>query len=253
MKGILYLLILLPAALCAQSKFPNDTSYKSISGEQKRKKDFLVAKYIMGSLEYSEINQDKMDIWLSSIGSHNLSRIYLAARIELLTLKQDRFIVGIGANYRFSLHDSITPGSNYKSIYFLVGYNLSGTKSKSVFITTSIGQGKAKINFHGNAPKLISFGIINLDDRLQASTVVSETRLRVLLHKEHRPFSKNRFLVSGVDFGFVVFPHFKRWLYGHSVSAGGNNKSFNGYRVASVPTFSPYGLSVNIIFGVGYE
>jgi hypothetical protein len=253
MKSILYLLMLLPSALCGQSKFSNDTSYRSISGEQKRKKDFLVARYIIGSIEYSRMNQDKMNQWLSSIGGLSLSSNYVAPRIELLTLKQDRFIVGIGANYRFSLHDSITPGSNYKSIYFLVGYNLSGNKNKSIFITTSVGQGKAKINFHGNAPKQISFGVINLDDRLQASTVVSETKLRILFHKEHKHFSQTRFLVSGIDFGFVIFPHFKRWFYGHSVSVGGNNKSFSGYRVANVPTFNPYGFSVNIAFGVGHE
>ena len=252
-KSILYLLILLPVALSAQSKFSTDTSYRIIRGEQKRKKDFLVARYIIGSLGYSGMDQSKMNQWLGSIGEVSLSGNYLTQGIELLTLKPDRFVVGIGANYRFSLHDSITPGSNYKSIYFLVGYNLSGNKNKSIFITTSVGQGKAKINFHGNAPKQISFGVINLDDRLQASTVVSETKLRILFHKEHKHFSQTRFLVSGIDFGFVIFPHFKRWFYGHSVSVGGNNKSFSGYRVANVPTFNPYGFSVNIAFGVGHE
>jgi hypothetical protein len=253
MKSIFYLLISLPVTLCAQSKFSNDTSYRSISGEQKRKKDFLVARYIIGSIEYSKMDQGEMNQWLRSINGLSLSSNYIAPRIELLTLKQDRFIVGIGVNYRFSLHDSITPGSNYKSIYFLAGYNLSANKSKSIFITTSVGQGKAKINFHGNAPKQISFGVINLDDRLQASTVVSETKLRILFHKEHKHFRQTQFLVSGIDFGFVIFPHFRRWFYGHSVSVGGNNKSFSGYRVANVPMFNPYGFSMNITFGIGYE
>jgi hypothetical protein len=253
MKCILYLLIFLPCALCAQSKFSNDTSYRSISGEKKRKKDLLVARYITGSIGYSAMNQGKMDQWLTSIGGHHLSANYVTPGIELLTLKQDRFIVGIGASYRFSLNDSITPASNYRSIYFIVGYNLSRSKSKSVFITSSIGQVKANINFHGNAPKQISFGVINLDDRLQASTVVSETKLRIFFHKEHRHFSQNRFLVSGIDFGFSIFPHFKRWFYGHTVSAGGNNKSFSGYRVNNVPAFNPYGFSLNIAFGIGYE
>jgi hypothetical protein len=252
-KKIIFLFIALPFVLNAQSKFSNDTSYRVIRGEQKIKKEFLVARYILCSIDYSGIDQSRMNQWLNSTGSPGLNNNYLAPAIELLTLKQDRFIVGIGASYRFSLNHSTTPASNYQSIYFLVGYNLSGSKRKSIFITTSVGQGKARINFHGNPPKQISLGVTNPDDRLQASTVVSETKLRILFHKEQKHFRKNRFLVSGMDLGFLVFPHFKRWFYGHSVFVGANTKSFNGYRVSFAPTLSPYGFTLNIAFGVGYE
>jgi hypothetical protein len=216
---------------------------------QNNKSNLLSGRISSIAIEYSCMSQSQMDHWLNSEGYGPLNSNYLGVAVNRIYLDKYRLFLGYGFNFKASLNNRNNIGNSYSSYYLTLGYNLLRRANKNILLTTSFGAAYFSANFHGNPPP--SFYSGNRKDRLISNSFVNETKLRFLFNKELKNSSKYRFIVSGIDLGFVYYPHFKYWFYAYYKYS----LIRTGHRVSDPPNFKPYGVNValSISFGKDYK
>jgi hypothetical protein len=220
---------------------------------QKNKGNSLRREITSFSIEYSYLSQNNMNRWLNSEGYRSLNSNYLGGAANKIILGKHRVFLGYGVNFKASLNNKNNIGSFYSSYYLTIGYNLLRRANKNILLSTSMGGAYFEANFHSNPPT--SFYSINKNDRLISRSFVSETKLSFLFNKELKNSSMYKFIIQGIDLGFVYYPHFKYWFYGYDKYSFLRTTRFGfiGHRVDAPPFSKPYGINVSLSIAFGKE